>query len=279
MVLPYQLYIKDRLGVLKDYAMSARDITFTTERADSAGMFSCIIHKTPPADFHEGNQIGFYVNGEIEFWGWIVEKNKDHLGNIQVTAYDQLWYLKANQSYVLEDVTAGDVIRRIANDLQLTVGEIDDTGYRMPYLIQENKSCFDIISYVVGEALVHTGEVFIFYDDRGELSLKHADNMLRQDVVLGDKSLVYGYDYTTSIEGDTYNKIKLVKPNAETGTGDAYIFQDSYTINLWGTIQYYETVDENLNEAQIIEYGQVLLSYYNRIQRTLTLDCIGVPRL
>jgi len=58
-----------------------------------------------------------------------------------------------------------------------------------------------------------------------------------------------------------------------------YIARDSNTIKEWGLLQYYESVNENLNEAQIKEKTDQLLKLYNRASKTLKLSCIGDLRL
>ena len=44
-------------------------------------------------------------------------------------------------------------------------------------------------------------------------------------------------------------------------------------------LQYYESVDKNLNAAQIEELCGRYLKYYNRVLQSLTLDALGVPGL
>lgn len=96
--------------------------------------------------------------------------------------------------------------------------------------------------------------------------------------VVGDRSLATEYTYSRDIDSDTYNRVKLVRPNSETGKADTYIYEDSETISKWGLLQYYDEVDENLNEAQIDQMCQQYLQYYNRVVQTLTMDdVIGVP--
>ena len=57
-----------------------------------------------------------------------------------MTCYDQLRYLKASASYSFYAMTAGEIIRQIAEDLQLSVGQIADTGYKLPSLIEEEQT-------------------------------------------------------------------------------------------------------------------------------------------
>ncbi|MDR0905756.1 MAG: hypothetical protein LBN00_06240 [Oscillospiraceae bacterium] len=277
----YALLIQNRAGVTVDYAEVTDSVEFTTNRTGSPGKLSFTIHKPKEVygGFNEGDPVRFSVDGTNIFFGFIFRKEKDRWGHIAITCYDQLRYLKSNESYCFVGLTAGEIIKKIAGDFQLNVGSIDDTGFAIPYFVKEDKSCLDIISEAVQLTTMNTGKIFVFYDDAGKLALKESKNLLI-DSVLGDKSLVTDYTYTTDIDKETYSKIKLVRPNKETGKADVYIVEDSAAIKKWGILQLYETVDENMNAAQITEQAKTMLSYYNRTLRTLSLPgCLGVVGL
>ena len=170
------------------------------------------------------------------------------------------------------------IIQRIAADFGLAVGDVEDPGYVFPYLDKENETCMDIIFDALSQTIVQTGKIYNFYDDCGKLSLREAKNMYIQTMI-GDKSLVTDYTYKRDIDSDTYNRIKLVRKNKESGRTDAYVHEDTDTIKSWGLLQYYDEVDENLNEAQIDEMCKQYLQYYNRVLQTITIDAMGIPGL
>ena len=99
------------------------------------------------------------------------------------------------------------------------------------------------------------------------------------NVLIGDGSLATDFTYKRDIDSDTYNRIKLVRPNEETGMADTYIVEDTDTQAKWGLLQYYDQVDENMNEAQIDQMCQAYLQYYNRVVQELSVDALGVPGL
>ena len=70
--------------------------------------------------------------------------------------------------------------------------------------------------------------------------------------------------------------MKLVKANSETGKADVYLHEDTETIKKWGLLQYYDEVDENMNEAQIDQLCQTYLAYYNRVLQTVSFEAVGV---
>ena len=259
---------------ITDYASVTREAELTTNRLDSASKltFTCI--ENNGIAIPEGSQVELAVDGVRMFKGYIFTIERNHDGEVSYTAYDQLRYLKANASYTFENMTLSQIIRQIAADFGLTVGVLEDPGYIFPCLIKENESCLDIIYDALYQTIIQTGRIFNFYDNAGALTLTEAKNMF-VSTKLGDGSLVTDYTYKRDIDSDTYNRIKLVRPNQETGRTDVYLYEDTETIAKWGLLQYYDEVDENMNEAQIDELCQMYLKYYNRVVQTISIDSIG----
>lgn len=195
-----------------------------------------------------------------------------------MTCYDRMRYLKASASYTFYDLTAGEIIQQIAQDYELDVSTLEDTGYKIPSLIEEEQTCLDIISEAIQQTLLNTGKVYVFFDDGNGLSLREAGNMI-SNVVIGDKSLLTDYTYKTDIDEQTYNSVKLARPNEETGRADVFIAQDSANIAQWGLLQLYQSVDGDLNDAQVQAQALTSLQYYNRRMRTLSVSSLGVVGL
>ena len=263
---------------LVDYADIVNEVELVTNRMDSPGKltFSCI--EQGPIGIAEGSSIEYVADGIQLFKGYVFSAERKRDGETSYIAYDQLRYLKASASYVFENMTLAQIVSRIAEDFGLTMGEMEDTGYAFPSLIKEDESCLDIIFDALSQTIIQTGKIFLFYDDAGALVLREAKNLFFQTLI-GDGSLTTDYTYKRDIDSDTYNRIKLVRKNEESGRTDAYVHEDSETIRKWGLLQYYEQVDENLNEAQIDQMCEAYLRYYNRVLQTLTLEAIGVSRL
>ena len=226
----------------------------------------------------EGDPVRFSVDGQLIFLGWVFTKSRDRHAVIEVTCYDQLRYLKASASYCFTGRTAGEIISEIAQDFQLQVGALDKTGYPIPTLIMEEKSCLDIISTALQKTLLATGTLYTFFDDGGALSLREAGAMVAEGVV-GTCSLLTDYSYKTDIDQQTYNSIKLSRPNEATGRADVFQVMDSGNIGKWGLLQLYQTVDGDANDAQLQAQAKASLAYYNRRMRTLKVSSLGVPGL
>lgn len=265
--------------VTKDYAPIMEECTYTTNRVDSPGQFSFNLIENSGIAIPEGAAVYVRVDDQDFFKGYIFAAERSRNKRVKYTAYDQLRYLKAKASYTFVAMTIEQIITQIAGDFGLQVGELAATGYKIPALVEDNKSCLDIIFDALEKVTVVTGKIYVFYDDYGKLTLSEVKSHVWNRLV-GDKSLLNDYTYKRSIDSDTYNRVKLARPNKETGRSDVYVYQDSDTIGQWGLLQYYEQVDEEANAAQIDEMCKAYLKYYNRVWQTLSLKkIVGFPQI
>lgn len=273
-----ELVIASKAGGMIEISGLVESCEWVTNRTGQPGKFTFTYLKDKDVTFTEGDVVRFSMDGQVQFYGWVFTRSETRWGEVSVTCYDRLRYLKANASYAFYSQSAGDILRQIAGDLQLDVGTVEDTGYKLPSLVEQDQTCLDILQTAIEQTLLNTGRVFVLYDDGQGLALQEAANMM-SDVVIGDRSLLTDYTYTTDIDKQTYNSIKLVRPNEETGRADVYIQEDSGTIGQWGLLQLYQKVDGDANEAQIKAQAAATLEYYNRVLKTLKISSLGVPGL
>ena len=239
-----------RTGKIWNASNATTNITYETNRTGSPGTLKFTVLKSGTLSFVEGDVVRFSVDGKLIFFGWVFTKSKDRWGNIDVTCYDRMRYLKANASYSFYGQTAGDIIKQIAEDFQLETADIADTGFAIPSLIETDQSCLDIIQGVVEQTLLNTGKLYIFYDNGDGLCLQLAEDM-KSNIMIGDKSLVLDYTYKTDIDEQTYNSVKIAMANEETGKADVYVARDTDNIARWGLLQLYQKVDNDSNSAQL----------------------------
>lgn len=242
------------------------DVQWTTERAGAPGKLTFKVMIDSTLNITEGNAVRFKWNGNNIFYGFIFSMKRDKEKVYTITAYDQLRYLKNKDTYVYEDKTAGEVIKMIASDFHLQTGVIEDTGYKIPSRVEDNSALFDIIQNALDLTLTNKKKMYVMYDDFGKITLKSLDNM--QLNLLIDEETGENYDYTSSIDEQTYNKIKLVYDNEDTGQRDVYITQSSSNINSWGVLQYYDTLQKGENGKA---KADALLDMYNKKTRKLTI--------
>lgn len=241
-------------------------IDWELERKGVPGKLTFTVVNDGNINFQEGNAVRMKVDDAKVFYGFVFSKKRDKGNTIQVTAYDQLRYFKNKDTYVYSNKTATEVIQMIADDFNLNTGTLEDTGFKIPSRVEDNKTLFDIVQTALDLTLQSKKKMYVLYDDFGKLTLKNVENMKLN--LLIDEETGENFDYTSSIDGETYNKIKLSYNNEETGKREIYIAQDSSKINEWGVLQYFDTIDKNVN-------GKVkandLLSLYNRKTRNLTI--------
>jgi hypothetical protein len=214
-------------------------------------------------------------NGEKGlFYGYVFKITLTEKDTVSIMAYDQIRYLKNKDTYVFTNQRADQITKAIAEDFKLRIGQLANTGYAIPSLIEDNQTLLDIITKALEKTIVATGNMFFFWDDYGSLRINNVTEH-RLDLLIGDSSLAGSYSYAQSIDSDTYNKIKLVRNNKESGKRDLYVYQDSDNIRLWGILQDFQVVDENMNAGQIKQLGENRLELYNRPKRTFDISALS----
>lgn len=240
-------------------------ITWDTQRRGQPGKCSFTLIPDKVLNIQEGNALRLDVNGVPVFFGFIFERSWSSDGQVKVTAYDQLRYLKNKDSYNYEEKTAGDVLKMIAADYNLKVGNLDETG-RLLSRNEKDKTLFDIILNALDLTMIYTGKMFILYDDVGKMVLRDVEGMKLQVTI--DQDTAQDYDFKISIDSDTYNRIKVYIDDEETKKRDVYMTQDSENINRWGVLQMDESIDKGVNGQQVAENYLML---HNRPSRSLSI--------
>lgn len=242
-------------------------IQWSTERAGSPSTLKFTVIKDDPIAFQEGDAVRMMKDGQEVFFGFVFTKKRNKQHHIEVTAYDQLRYLKNKDTYVYENKTASQVIKMIANDFNLNLGSIESTSYVIPSRVEDNQSLFDIIQNALDQELQNKGEMYCLYDDFGKLTLKNIASM-KLDILI-DADTAEDFDYTSTIDQQTYNKIKLIYDNEDAGEREVYIAQDSANMNAWGVLQYFEKLQEGENGQAKVD---ALLKLYNQKTRNLKVN-------
>lgn len=249
-------------------------IEWTTERKNTPGKLTFKVLKDDILDFSEGSVVRMCDNGDNIFSGFVFKQQRDREQLITVTAYDQLRYLKNKDTIVYENKTADQFLRMVAADYVLNVGVLENTKYVIESRIEENTSLFEMIENALDLTLTNTGEMFVLYDDFGQLMLRQLSSMIvgnQEAYLMIDEETGENFEYTSSIDDNTYNKIKLTYDNEDTGVREVYIAQDSSNINKWGVLQYFDTLNKGENgQAK----ADALLKLYNKKTRNLKLTNI-----
>lgn len=259
------------------YPIVVEDVSLDWERKGTPGKLKFSVVKDDKLSFNEGNAVKMSVDGTDLFYGFVFSKKRSGSSPdvIEVTAYDQLRYLKNKDTYIYTNKKANEVIKMIADDFKLKTGTLDDTGYIIASRTEDNETLFDIIQNALDETLQAKTKMYVLYDDVGKLTLKDVENM-KLDLLI-DVDTIGDYDYETSIDKQTYNQVKITYENNDSGEREVYMAKDSPNINNWGVLQYTDTVELATSGAA---KAQALLKLYNSKTRTLSItDALGDIRV
>lgn len=241
-------------------------VTWETERRGAPGRLEFTALRDAALQFEEGDPVRLRVGGQNIFYGFVFDKKSSKSEELGVLCYDQLRYLKNKDTYVLPAMTADGLVQLIAADFMLQCGNIANTGYTMEPRIEDGQTLFDMIQNALDLTVENTGQLYCLYDDFGKLALQNVQDM--RVGLLIDVEGAEDFDYTTSIDEDTYNVVKLAFDSDEEGQRNIYLAQDSGNIAKWGKLQYFDAIREETGAAQ---RANELLTLYNRVQRRLSI--------
>lgn len=263
-----ELYIQSD-GVV--YAPAVEEgIEWETERKGSPGKLTFTVLQDGKLDYGYGSVVIFKFDSKKIFYGYLFTANPTKDGKIKMTAYDQLRYFKNKHTYVYKNKRLDQLLGMICTDFKLIKGSFVNTKYAMSR-VEDNQSLFDIVQNAVDETVMHTGKLYILYDDFGKLTLKSMADMKVDTLV--DKDTAQDYDYKATIDEDTYNKIQVYYDND--GTREYYIANARNQQNTEGVLQLTaKASSKSLAKLQ----ADTLLKLHNRVKRSLTVkDCFGSP--
>lgn len=239
----YELIIENNKTIYMPVVLE--EVKWSTERGYSSGKIEFKVVVDDNLKIACGNAVRFKKDGKNVFFGFIFDMKTNDPYTLTITAYDQLRYLKNKDTIVYKNKTASELLKMLINDFNLQAGQIDDTVFKIKSRVEDNNSLFDIIKNALDITLKNKKEIYILYDDFGKINLKNVSNM-KLDYIL-DEDVSEKYDYSTSIDKETYNKIKIVDEDDKKSKRDVYISKSSENINKWGVLQFYEKLEKGEN--------------------------------
>lgn len=253
------------------YPTVEEGVSLTWSRKGSPGKLKFSVVKDSALLIEEGDTVKLTVDGTDMFYGFVFAKSRSGKTPkvIDITVYDQLRYFKNKDTYVYSGKKASEVIKMIAEDFRLKVGVLEDTGFVIGSRTEDNATLFDIAQNALDETLQAKTQLYVLYDDVGKLTLRNIENMKLN--LLLDVDTIGEYSYSSSIDKQTYNQIKISFENQSTGKREIFIAKDSTHINEWGLLQYTDTVELSASGAAKAE---ALLKLYNEKTRTLSVSSV-----
>lgn len=268
--------MKDRFKVIIDNRGKIQDVlvegevTVTWSRNGAPGQMVVNIVKDENLDYQEGNPIAFYVDGKIFFYGYVFSKSRTGEQIITTTCYDQLRYLKNKATYQYKDWTYTELLKNICADRNLQVGEVEDTKFKIPGRIEENKEFWEILRFASDMTTANTGKLYTMFDKGGKICLKSIENMKTKDVI--DYDCTKDFNYETSINSNTYNRVHLKLLDDNKKEIKSATAEDTKSIENWGLLSYSDST--NNEELDIEAKAKELLQVLNRKHRKLRLKNI-----
>ena len=285
-------------GHIYDVSDLVSDILWETQISGQPGKLTFNIEDDDEINFKRGSTITYKVTKDgVEtgcFFGYVFTSEMSDDSQIQVTCYDQLRYLQNKDFYVVENKTASQVFEMVCLNNQLKNYKVIDAATSViPPRIHDGVSMFDIIDWGIGHELRTSKKWFMIRDNFGTLEFIDIANLYipPKELSLTDKSNIYGFKYSASIDSDTYNQVKIMQENRENKKGkvvksggkvvsrDFGFSKSDVSINQWGLLQYFEKSDKHLNPAQLQMYADSILSQKNREKTTFSVVCEGDLRV
>ncbi len=220
-----------------------------------------------------GNAVQFKYDDVGIFSGIVFKHSKSKGKEVTVTAYDMLRYCKAKDSRMIQNETVTTLVTIMCNYFGLRKGILTDTKYVLSTRVADGDPWLDIIYKGISDTLMNTGKKYCLRDEFGTIAIRDMED-LKLDLVLGDESLCYDFSREKSIDDEFYNHIKIKAGKAKEA-GVTAIAKDDSSVKKYGLLQYYESVDSDMNYSQALNKAQTMLSLYNHENETLTLDCLG----
>lgn len=267
----------DKYYDLTDLCQNEVLLTSTVNNAPSSLKFKIALNvlNNVNISFEEGSEVILYADGNGLFKGYIFQKQRTKEQQIDVLAYDQLRYLKNKDSFYFKNLTASEIIKNICSQFKINTGEIENTNYVIPILVEDNVTLWSIFERVLKLTETETNEGYIIYDDFGKLTLKNKKDFSIPIFFSSDDTSMIDFNLKTDIDSNTFNKVKLFKYNKNTKTYDIVANVESTDVSDWGVLQYTEVVEPEMNIAQAKEKAKMLLEAKAKVNNTLSIIDFG----
>ena len=276
-----ELYLQNSNdGTVFDISDIAEEIEVSQSLNGDAGKLKCVLQKDPNGIFKiaNGSIISFIVDGKGFFFGYIFKMGTDADENYEITAYDQMRYLKNSDVMVTGNMTASQIFEKVCNDYGLRYNVAVPSYYTPESYLHDNKTLYAIIKRGKDLANINENAQFFIVDRFGTLTWSEF-SYEKTNIQLGGGSLATSYQYEKSIDDDTYNQVKLYRENEDTGKRDVWIVRDSDNIKRWGILQFLKKADDEANSAQVRETAENYLKVKNREKESLKIEAEGVLEL
>lgn len=232
----------------------------------------CDLVRTEGLNFQEGNALAFYVEETLFFYGYVISKSRTSEQIIRILCYDQLFYFKNKDILQYKDLAYSELLKKICAKNHLTTGEIEDTKFKIPGRIEDNKEYHVMLQYASDLTTAKTGEIYVLFDDAGKITLKNIKELKVSEAITYNNA--EDFDYKSSIEKGVYNRVHLRLIDEHKKEIKSSTAEDKKNIAEWGLLNYSDiTTNKDLN---LDTTAKELLKVLNRKHRELKIkNAIG----
>ena len=252
------------------------NIKWTTVRVGSPAKLEFEVLKDDKLKIKNGSKVIAEYNGKCFFRGILTTYKYSKNGIMSVTAYDPIFYLiRSKETYNFKNKSADEIIKGIACDYQISFGHIDVTGYRFETLLFDNKSLLDIMLESLEKSVYLSkkeNNFCLYYDPKDGLTLKSYGGLLTNFYI--DESNYSDYSFESSIEKNSYNKIKVFYNEPKAGEAKKKIqcfeiAEDKTTQKDWGGILQLTLKADSREQA--LDVKDPILKLYDLPTKTFSL--------
>jgi len=237
-----------------DIGQAARKVEFSYAQGDNIQKVNIAL----------GNQIKVLVDDKEIFRGYVFYKEVDTENDtVRITAYDGLIYLLKNKAtYNFKNVTASDIVKKIARDFGIQVGSLASASLRQK-LIVEGETLYDIIMKTYTNESKHTGKKYMPLFKEGKLNIIEKGKTV-VSYVLSSSESISNVTYSESLE-NMVNRVKIYDENGK------YIgkVENSEWIKAYGILQDVYTKEKDKNAYTVAK------NMLKGIEKTLNIRALG----
>ena len=185
------LYQNNVTGDAFDVTTLCAGAKWSTKRSGSPASLELTVIVDDSVTWTHGGIVALKDGKTGIFYGYVVKIRQKETDRVEVTAYDQTWYLKKNkETYVFTGKRADQILTQIAADFGLKCGALENTGYAIPSMIEDGQTLFDIVLKALDHTLINSGKMFVLWDDFGSLRITDVEKS-KLDLFVGDSSRLH----------------------------------------------------------------------------------------
>lgn len=224
----------------------------------------------------EGDTVLFKWKGKELFRGTVFNRQRKKDSMMAIRAYDMMQYLLLNSDvYIFTNQRADQIITRFCRDFEVPLGNIANTGYVIKSLALTNETAlYDIGLKSIVETDKQSKRRFRWYSDKGKV---HLQPLTQKDMwVLETGVNIEDFNLFTSIE-DSATQVKMVAGDED--NPQSVVVTDQAGKQRFGVLQRFERVSGDVNNAQLKERANNLLSKVKGVQSELDIQSLGIAEV